>query len=97
MCSPKSWGAAAVPTPRHHHAPLTFWSIGEVQVHPAHFGTGLTGHAGAAAADARAAADDQGQLQDDLLGARDADVDLRGERTGVIRDVGNQEGTKFTR
>lgn len=56
---------------------LTFWSIREVQIHPAHFGAGLTSHAGAAATDARAAADDKGQLQDDLLGAWDTDVDLR--------------------
>lgn len=55
---------------------LTFWSIREVQIHPAHFGAGLTSHAGAAATNARAAADDKGQLQDDLLGAWDADVDL---------------------
>lgn len=58
--------------------PLTFWSIRQVEVHPAHLGAGLTGHAGAAAPDARAAADDEGQLQNDLLGARDADVDLQG-------------------
>lgn len=62
---PELWGSA-----------LTFGSIGKVQVHPAHLGAGLAGHAGAAAADARAAADDQGQLQDDLLGTRDAHIDL---------------------
>lgn len=84
------------PSRRPPRSPLTFWSIGEVQIHPAHFGTGLTGHAGAAATDARAAADDEGQLQDDLLGARDADVDLQGwggeKKSRVLGDVGNEEG-----
>uniref|UniRef100_A0A2D4FYS6 Uncharacterized protein n=1 Tax=Micrurus corallinus TaxID=54390 RepID=A0A2D4FYS6_MICCO len=54
-----------------------FWSIGDVEVHPTHLGAGLAGHAGIAAAEAGLVADDQGQLQDDLLGAGDADVDLQ--------------------
>lgn len=71
-CDPTTQGSHPVDP-----MPLTLWSIREVQVHPAHLRTCLTGHAGAAAPNARATPNDQRQLQDDFLGAWDTDVDLQ--------------------
>lgn len=65
---------------------LTFWGIGDVEVHPAHLRTGLAGHAGAATANAgRLAANDKGQFQDDLPGPWDTDIDLQERKENVVR------------
>lgn len=63
---------------------LTFWGIWDVQVYPAHLRAGLAGHAGRPAAEAWPAANNQRQVKNDFLGARDANVDLE-RKTSVCQ------------